>query len=557
MTDFTVLGSSRKRGAFIFILAVVIALTAAAAIRYTTPLAGIPDTEVRQLDSGWFYESNGSLSPLAQLPCQLYFTDDTLCLVRDLTDTETYPGDVLAIQTRYQSIRVWADQTLIYEAAQGQEHALSSMWHFIAAEAYSGFSTLRIQLTKYDQESNWELFAIYQDHPDAIGMHLLKTHLPAILAWLFCMLFALLLIVITLFMVTRHIAGGSLVLALTAFIFLSGTWILLDSKVTTVAGGNYALTYFFSYCVFYLLPVPLLIYFQLMLELKNRLLRYLMWITIGNAGLWMLLHLLNIVSIRNTATSVHLIIIIFLAAFVRETFRKGENRPQKRLMYTFWGIVLIFVVALLSIVLYHAGLLPPTNSAVIFVWGLLALILCMIMDTIVLFGRVWKERQYMEFYRQLATEDSMTRLANRNAYEIRLQELVSHPSGEVSMVLFDIDHMKQINDTYGHHAGDQVILLAAQCIHEVFGYSGDCYRIGGDEFCVIQTSSEDIPRKLRQFDQVMKLRNTTSFPVRVSYGWERRTFEEGISVTMKDIVELKNAADKVLYRNKNMRETDS
>ena len=550
MINRAILGSSGKRAVFACLLLAVVCLTLAASFRYSTILNGIPDPEVERMDSGWFYEDGGSLVALAQLPCSLDLDSDTLYLIHDISDTVQHPGDVLAVQTRYQSIRVWADQTLIYEAAQGREHALSSMWHFIPEDQYSDASAIRIELQKYDQKAGWELFEILRDHPDAIGMYLLSEHLSTILVWLCCLLFTLLLAFIILFMTIRKIAGIPPVMALAAFVFLSGTWILLDSKVTTVAGGNYALTYFLSYCVFYLLPIPLLFYFQLMLELKNPFVRCLIWITAGNAGLWMLLHLLGIVSIQSTAISVHLIIVAFLAIFVWTALRKKGPRPQKRLVCTFWGISAIFAAALVSIILYHADLLPPTNSALLYAWGIFALILCMVMDTVAMFGRVWKEKQYIEIYRQLATQDSMTRLANRNAYELRLRELAAAPPGEIVFILFDIDRMKDINDTYGHHVGDQVISFTAQCIYEVFGSSGGCYRIGGDEFCVILTNFDGIPQKLQQFDDLIHSWNKSSFLMSVSYGWEKRYFEEGTPIAVKDIIDLKTASDRNLYKDK-------
>ena len=550
MSDFALLGSARRRSLLLGILTAALFLTLAAANYYATPLDGIPDPAVRQLDSGWFCADGGSLTPLEALPCRLARTGNTLRLVHSLADLSWNPGDVLAIQTRYQSIQVWADQTLIYEAALGQDHALSNMWHFIPVDAYAGSSSIEIELTSYDTENEWELLPILQDHPAAIRMYLLQTHLPTILMWMFCMLFSLLLLIIVGVMMVRRVTGAPLVLSLAAFIFLSGSWILLDSKVTTLAGGNYALTYFFSYCIFYLLPLPLLFYFQLMLERKNRLLMWLIWITAGNAGLWMLLHLLHITQIRNTTVSVHLIILTFLITFIWECLKNRKNRPQKRLMYTFYGMALIFIAALISIILYYAELLPPTNSAVLYVWGLLSLILCMVLDLIAQFGHIWKERQYAGFYRQLATEDSMTALKNRNAYELRLQEILRHPSGPLSMILFDIDRMKYINDTYGHHAGDQAIALTAKCIREVFGGSGDCYRIGGDEFCVIQAVSETIPRQLRQFDTLIQSYSENPFPLTVSHGWETQSIAEGTDVTMDDLIGWKTAADQDLYRSK-------
>ena len=133
---------------------------------------------------------------------------------------------------------------------------------------------------------------------------------------------------------------------------------------------------------------------------------------------------------------------------------------------------------------------------------------------------VWKEKQYIGIYRQLATEDSMTKLFNRNAYELRLRELVAHPPAQVGMVLFDIDHMKFINDTYGHHMGDQVISLVARCIDQVFGGVGECYRIGGDEFCVILAPFTDVSQKFQPFQELLQANSSREIPLQVSWGWK-------------------------------------
>lgn len=543
--------SQKQKGIFLLLgILLVLFLTLAAAIRFYTPLNGMPDTELKRLDSNWFYEDGSSQLPLEQLPCSLHSTADTLYLVHSLSDVSCLPEEVLTFQTRYQSIRVWADDQLIYEAAQGKEHALSSMWHFIPAKECQGSSWLRVELVKYDQNPEWDLFSVFLDHPDSILVHIFRMHMPTILVWACCTLFTLLLVCVIVFMAIQKIAGISSILALASFIFLSGTWILLDSKITTLGGGNYALTYFLSYCAFYLLPVPLFQYFRLMLGRKSRFLWYLSWITAANAAVWMLLHLMGIVSIRNTAFTVHILILLFVFVSIADLVHNIKKQRSKRLACTFWGTIFIFVSAVISIILYCAGLLPPTNSAVLYAWTLLILILCMIMDAVFMFGRLWTEKQYINRYRQLAVEDSMTSLGNRNAYELRLQKIVSDPPDELSFIFFDIDNMKEINDTYGHHVGDQVIFLTAECIQEVFGHSKNCYRIGGDEFCVLLTSSKDISKQLQRFDKLIQTRNVNPFPVSVSYGWEKRFFEAGKAVTIEDIIELKVASDKNLYRQK-------
>ena len=300
MAEFTLFGRPRGRALFIIALAAGVLLTLACALRFATPVDGICDCCIQKLDSGWFYISGGTKVPLGELPCSLDKKGDTLVIVRDIGSAKPHSGDILAIQTRYQSISVTADGELIYTAAQGKEHALSSMWHFISSEKYGNASELRVELTRYTQDSAWNLSDIFQDHPDSIIMYLIQFHAPALLVWLCCMIFTLFLLFAVLFMTIRKVSGISILVSLGSFIFLSGTWILLDTKITTIAGGNYALTYFFSYLVFYLLPIPLLFFFQLILKQRNRFMMCLIWVTAGNAIIWMLMHLLNIISLQKT-----------------------------------------------------------------------------------------------------------------------------------------------------------------------------------------------------------------------------------------------------------------
>ncbi len=165
MAEFTLFGRPRGRALFIIALAAGVLLTLACALHFATPVDGICDCGIQKLDSGWFYISGGTKVPLGELPCSLDEKGDTLVIVRDIGSAKPHSGDILAIQTRYQSISVTADGELIYTAAQGKEHALSSMWHFISSEKYGNASELRVELTRYTQGSAWNLSDIFRTIP--------------------------------------------------------------------------------------------------------------------------------------------------------------------------------------------------------------------------------------------------------------------------------------------------------------------------------------------------------------------------------------------------------
>lgn len=83
--------------------------------------------------------------------------------------------------------------------------------------------------------------------------------------------------------------------------------------------------------------------------------------------------------------------------------------------------------------------------------------------------------------------DGLTLLLTRGTYEKFLEQIRGKKNA--SIFIFDIDNFKSINDRYGHPFGDFCIKTTADCIRDVFSKTGLCFRTGGDEFCVIDTSS--------------------------------------------------------------------
>ena len=90
--------------------------------------------------------------------------------------------------------------------------------------------------------------------------------------------------------------------------------------------------------------------------------------------------------------------------------------------------------------------------------------------------------------RELAEKDSLTGLANRQAAELAIKELVTHnPHTNVGFVvmLIDLDRFKFINDTYGHDAGDAALIAVAERLRSAIRHVDQAFRLGGDEFAVV------------------------------------------------------------------------
>ena len=91
----------------------------------------------------------------------------------------------------------------------------------------------------------------------------------------------------------------------------------------------------------------------------------------------------------------------------------------------------------------------------------------------------------------LANYDELTGLPNRTLFRDRLLQAVARAQREdrlVAVVFFDLDQFKKINDTLGHHAGDQLLLGASKRLQETLRGSDTVARLGGDEFMIILES---------------------------------------------------------------------
>lgn len=108
--------------------------------------------------------------------------------------------------------------------------------------------------------------------------------------------------------------------------------------------------------------------------------------------------------------------------------------------------------------------------------------------------------------RESSDRDSLTGLLNRGAFEQSMQSLLSRAQTEgrpLSLVVADIDHFKQVNDIWGHQAGDQAISSFGELINQMVRESDTAGRIGGEEFCIAvwnctNDPAEQLAERIRQ-----------------------------------------------------------
>jgi diguanylate cyclase (GGDEF)-like protein len=155
----------------------------------------------------------------------------------------------------------------------------------------------------------------------------------------------------------------------------------------------------------------------------------------------------------------------------------------------------------------------------------------------------------------LATTDGLTRVLNRRGFEDALTHELSvakrHGVGGV-LIFVDLDEFKPVNDTYGHAAGDEVLLTVATLLRGHIRDTDYIGRLGGDEFAILLPRSNKRNGVKRAEDLDRKLNNAyaawadTQIPIKASCGVH-------MYAAKAEVKELLEAADAAMYKIKQER----
>ena len=165
--------------------------------------------------------------------------------------------------------------------------------------------------------------------------------------------------------------------------------------------------------------------------------------------------------------------------------------------------------------------------------------------------------QLTEFQKRLeraesrATIDALTGLINRGEGELRLRKAIG-TGHQVSIILIDLNGFKQVNDHWGHSAGDQVLKAFATALTQNVRPTDSACRWGGDEFLVIMNGNEEVAReralklraKLRMMHKLVVLGRIIEVDVSASLGVAQARSGEPLE-------DLLTRADVELYGHKN------
>jgi len=146
---------------------------------------------------------------------------------------------------------------------------------------------------------------------------------------------------------------------------------------------------------------------------------------------------------------------------------------------------MVLVIRALYVMLGADGPVAPNSPSVLVPVFLSAVLFLMALNVSLALMLFRRKEVHLRF---MARHDALTGLLNRYSLdEYAAREIARADRGHqnLSLVVLDLDNFKRVNDRYGHAAGDQVLVQAAQRIYEVIREGDIAFRVGGEEFLVL------------------------------------------------------------------------
>ena len=452
----------------------------------------------------------------------------------------------IAFFTSHQYVEVTAGEQILYELNTTGGiwgHTTGNIWNFIILP--ENVKEVTVTLTPcYPQTAEYHT-QFYIGVGRELYADILGKSFPSFMICIFIIAVGAYMLIYWL-MVRKSAYIDHTLFYLGLFSVIMGAWSANETDMAVLLIRNHQASTFAAFILLMMMCIPFAMFVRNFLEIGDRKIwKYLCNISMLETVACCVLHFTGIYELRQSIVFTHGIIACALLYLVYGIVRKLIYRQaDTRLKICIFALLLVIAATFADIQNYYRN---NGNSGIYGRLSFLIFILVLGIESAKQTFSMLKKGRRAEELEQFALNDTMTGLYNRNAYNSyveRMEECTGH-----MIVTFDLNNLKQCNDSYGHGAGDLYIANAARIIEYAFEKYGKCYRIGGDEFCcVIPRASEcQIERQiLKMRQEIAVLNNKRILPVKIDIacGYAKA---ENVAETLE---ELRARADEMMYRNK-------
>ncbi|MDO5406980.1 MAG: GGDEF domain-containing protein [Eubacteriales bacterium] len=512
--------------------------------------------QVEEMPEDWYYIENGTWVDVT-LPARITVEPGAeLVLYHDIPNRR-YAGLTLTTKGARYRLKVSIGDQMLYEYRDEAFPRNSQMADKLNCDAVLPLDVARktVALTyENGKDGVYQIPMVYVGSSSAVFWYHCMEDAAAILIVFAMAVLSILAVVVSIYMGYERMVDWR-VLDLVGFLVLCGTWCITDSSIVQRLTGMSPVTNVVSFYAFMLMSVPMLYFVRNTGNMRKHVVIDLvidaLCLNAMLQGVWNVCFGTEFIDMLFVT---HLLLVVGILLTIAAIWNEYRATQDQELFIILRAFAMVATGGIVALILYWA--LEITYYELIYEFGVLIFM-------IYLMGRVVRNmaanirfRAEAEIYDRLAREDSLTGVGNWRAFEEYLEEIEEHSDTYENAVLMflDISRLRDINDQFGHSAGDEMIIAASRCIERAFAGVGRCFRTDGEEFCVIilnpkgtkEEWDEALNRELRWYNQ--ESRRRLEFIRGLSY-----LREDG---RLKTISDWKYEADQQLQVNKGWRRVE-
>lgn len=517
------------------------------------------DEKVSMFNEGWKYDNGKSKRLSITLPVNLKAPTNTVVKISNILPRKYVPGMSITIITIHETLRVLIDNVDIYEYGFQQkllfDGGTGSTYHIIPLPEGTEGKEIVLELSSKYGNCSGKIDSITLGSKTASIHNILSNQLiPFIIC---CLTLLVGVIYISLHLYLNHLfRSGKSLLYLGLFAVLASTWSATETKVLQFIFPYEYIDSLVTYLSLILCPIPILLFIKgTTHSSKSKAINFLCILSILNFVITNTVSLLKISSYHDMLPFNHAIIISTCFLSIYSILK--EIKYYKNFSTYILGMSVAILALFASIELYSYYVIKSFETASFFRIGLFLFIILTGISTINKLIETVKAGVNAEAIKNLAYTDILTNVNNRTAYEKDIDEINQNLNAKSNFIafMFDLNNLKEVNDSFGHSYGDSLIISAAECLTYSFHNFAECYRIGGDEFALIMINKNigilnTCIKKLNT--KILEYNNTNPIKLSIACGYAQYD-----STLDKDFNATFNRADARMYENKGTMKTTS
>ncbi|MCR5288564.1 MAG: GGDEF domain-containing protein [Treponema sp.] len=501
------------------------------------------------VNTGWYYyDATGKQVSIQSLPISLP-VDQTgsASIYRRITTAADY-FQYISFYSHHQNIEITINGTTIYRYTMPKLipwlKSFRALYHIVRIPVIRN-GELQIKESPLLSQDSVTFYTVITSNKTNIIYTIVRERSAKLILGFILLISGLFLFCISTLFIS-YVEKNTELSYLSFITILVGLWQLEESRILQLFIGNSAIHWILEYPIQQIILLTSFLFIQnLMNKKRHIILSLLFWADITTCIIQTALQLTGTLQLTSTIFITHLLLLCTLIAvfiiIIKTT--NFKNNVFGILFIIGMGASIFLFMAIIVGHLRHKNTDLLMTTCLIPMFSSLSIIIYQ--KTIQKFDAI-KEAQ---LYQHLALIDFATGVNSKTAWFSLIEQFTPIPNNKETacLILFDMNNLKDLNDTYGHLTGDKVISTFSSCLKTAFMDYGNIYRIGGDEFiCLCRNTKEDkVKKMLARFDSLVKNQRETSLRFTVAYGYSLFTPR-----TTEDFINAQEDADKHMYDHK-------